>query len=199
MIANYPGASSQTITETVAAPIEAQVNSVENLIYYSSTCGNDGTYELNVNNAIKLAEHSLPSEVVQNGLIVVKRSPDILSVISVRSSRHSLLDISNWTDIHILDAIQRIEGVGQAVIFGEMKYSMRVWLDPEKMRSMGISPGEVRAAIASQNVQAATGAIGTEYSGNLMQFKVDAKGRLTEPAEYEKIVVRSFLRSSSSS
>ena len=205
VIAHYPGASSQTIAETVAAPIEAQINSVENLIYYSSTCGNDGTYELNVtfepgsdedmtlvnvNNAIKLAEHSLPSEVVQNGLIVVKRSPDILSVISVRSSRHSLLDISNWTDIHILDAIQRIEGVGQAVIFGEMKYSMRVWLDPEKMRSMGISPGEVRAAIASQNVQAATGAIGTEYSGNLMQFKVDAKGRLTEPAEYEKIVVR---------
>ena len=80
--------------------------------------------------------------------------------------------------------------MGQAVIFGEMKYSMRVWLDPEKMRSMGVSPGEVRSAIASQNVQAATGAIGTEYSGNLMQFKVDAKGRLTEPGEYEKIVVR---------
>ena len=205
VIAHYPGASSQTIAETVAAPIEAQINSVENLIYYQSTCSNDGTYELNVtfepgsdedmtlvnvNNAIKLAEHSLPSEVVQNGLIVVKRSPDILCVLSVRSSRHSLLDISNWTDIHMLDALQRIEGVGQAVIFGEMKYSMRVWLDPEKMRSMGISPGEVRGAIAAQNVQAATGAIGTEYSGNLMQFKVDAQGRLTEPHEYEKIIVR---------
>ncbi len=205
VIAHYPGASSQTIAETVAAPIEAQVNSVENLIYYRSTCNNDGTYELNVtfepgsdedmtlvnvNNAIKLAEHSLPSEVVQNGLIVVKRSPDILCVLAVRSSRHSLLDISNWTDIHILDAIQRIEGVGQAVIFGEMKYSIRVWLDPEKMRSMGISAGEVRSAIAAQNVQAATGSVGTEYAGNMMQFKVDAKGRLTEPAEYEKIVVR---------
>ena len=205
VIANYPGASSQTIAETVAAPIEAQINSVENLIYYQSTCGNDGSYELNVtfepgsnedmslvnvNNAIKLAEHSLPTEVVQNGLIVVKRSPDILCAISVRSSRHSLLEISNWTDIHVLDAIQRIEGVGQAVIFGEMKYSMRVWLDPEKMRSMGISPGEVRAAIAAQNVQAATGAIGTEYSGNVMQFKVDAQGRLTEPKQYEEIVVR---------
>lgn len=205
VIANYPGASSQTIAETVAAPIEAQINSVENLMYYQSKCGNDGTYELNVtfepgsdedmtlvnvNNAIKLAEHSLPTEVVQNGLIVVKRSPDILCVLSVRSSRHSLLDISNWTDIHILDAIQRIEGVGQAVIFGEMKYSMRVWLDPEKMRSMGISAEEVRAAIAAQNVQAATGAIGTEYSGEMMQFKIDAKGRLTEPKEYEQIVVR---------
>ena len=205
VIAHYPGASSQTIAETVAAPIEAQVNSVENLIYYQSTCNNDGTYELNVtfepgsdedmtlvnvNNAIKLAEHSLPTEVVQNGLIVVKRSPDILCVLSVRSSRHSLLDISNWTDIHILDALQRIEGVGQAVIFGEMKYSMRVWLDPEKMRAMGISPGEVRSAIAAQNVQAATGAIGTEYAGNLMQFKVDAQGRLTEPQQYEEIVVR---------
>ena len=205
-MATYYGASAQVVADTVAAPIENQINGVEDLIYYKSTSANDGSYELNVtfkpgadedmtlvnvNNAIKLAEHSLPSEVVNNGLIVVKRSPDILGVIALMSDRHSLLDLSNWAAIHIIDALQRIDGVGQAVNFAEMNYSIRCWLDPEKMRSLGISAGEVMAALNNQNVQAATGSIGTEYAGDMMQFKVDAKGRLTDPKEFEKIVIRS--------
>ncbi len=208
VIGAYPGASAQVIADTVAAPLESEINGVENMVYYSSTSDNSGNYSLNitfdsdadadmalvnVNNAVKRAERVLPTEVVNNGLVVVKRSPDIVAMLTFSSTNpdHDEVFISNYVDINIKDAVTRIDGVGQCLVFGEMKYSMRVWLDPHKMRAMNIGYSEVSGAIASQNVQAATGSVGTESSSQFMQFKVDTKGRLSTVEEFANIIVRS--------
>ena len=207
VMANYPGASAQVIADTVAAPIESEINGVEDMIYYSSTSDNAGHYTLtmtfksdadanmayvNVNNAIKRAEHSLPTEVVSTGLFVYKRSNDILGVYSISSDNpeHTPLFLSNYVSIHMRDAISRIHGVGYAVVFTDMTYSMRIWMDPNKMSALGVSYADIAAAVSSQNVQAATGAVGTEFSSNCMQFKIDTKGRLREPAEFENIIIK---------
>ncbi len=208
VMAGYPGASAQVIAETVAAPLESEINGVEDMVYYSSTSDNSGGYTLtltfksdsdadmalvNVNNAVKRAERLLPTEVVNNGLVVVKRSPDIIAMITFTSSNpeHTPVFLSNYVDINIKDAVTRIDGVGQAVIFGEMKYSMRVWLDPHRMRAMDIGYAEVVSSISNQNIQAATGSVGTEFSSEVMQFKIDTKGRLSTIQEFENIIVRS--------
>ena len=207
VIASYPGASAQVIADTVAAPIESEVNGVEDMVYYSSTSDNSGNYTLtltfksgadddmayvNVNNAIKRAEHSLPTEVVDNGVTVYKRSSDILAMVAITSSNpeHTPLYISNYASIHLKDAIARIDGVGQAIVFTDMTYSMRIWLDPYKMRALGITNNDISNAVASQNIQAATGSVGTEFASNYMQFKIDTKGRLQEPEEFENIIIK---------
>ncbi|MCC8190831.1 MAG: efflux RND transporter permease subunit, partial [Planctomycetes bacterium] len=204
----YPGAGSTVIADTVAAPIEAEVNSVEDMVYYSSTSNNEGQYELmltfksdvnedmalvNTNNAVKRAEHLLPPEVVNNGVVVTKSSSDMAAVVTFQSSNpeHSTLFLSNYVSINVSDAIARIDGVGQATIFGERKYSMRIWLDPHRMRAMDIGYDEVSAAIASQNMQAATGSVGKEFSDDAMQYKVETRGRLLTEEEFGAIVVRS--------
>lgn len=208
VMANYTGASAQVIAESVAAPLEAEVNGVEGLLYYSSNSNNSGGYQLtltfspetdpdialvNVNNAIKRAEPQLPSEVVMTGMRSYKRTADFLGIIGFTSDNpdHTQLFMSNYISINVKDALTRIDGVGQAVIFGEMAYSMRIWLDPVKMRYFDIGHEEVQAALRQQNIQAATGSIGTESSSNYMQFKVETKGRLREPAEFANIIVRS--------
>ena len=207
VMAAYPGASAQVIADTVAAPIESEINGVEDMIYYSSSSDNSGNYRLtmtfkadadpnmayvNVNNAVKRAERSLPSEVVDTGLRVYKRSDDILGVYAITSDNpeHTPLFLSNYVSIHMRDAISRIRGVGYAVVFTEMTYSMRIWMDPYKMRALNVSYADIRSAVANQNVQAATGAVGTEFSSNCMQFKIDTKGRLVQPSEFENIIVK---------
>lgn len=207
VMAAYPGASAQVITDTVAAPLEAEVNGIEDLVYYSSTSDNSGNYSLtltfkseadddmayvNVNNAVKRAEHSLPTEVVNNGLTVYKRSSDILGMVAVTSTNpeHTPLFISNYVAIHMRDPISRIDGVGQAIVFTDMTYSMRIWLNPNKMRALGITNADISEAVSSQNVQAATGSVGTEFASDYMQFKIDTKGRLQEPAEFENIIIK---------
>ena len=206
--ASYPGASAQVIADTVASPLESEVNGIEDMVYYSSQSDNLGNYTLtltfksgadedmalvNVNNAVKRAEHALPTDVVNNGLTVVKRSSDMLATYAFYSDNpeHTPLFLSNYVSIHIKDAISRIDGIGQAIIFGEQEYSIRIWLDPYKMRAYSISDDDVRNAVASQNIQAATGSVGTESSSRWMQFKVDAKGRLSTPEEFERIIVKS--------
>lgn len=208
VMAAYPGASAQVIADTVASPLESEVNGTEDMVYYSSQSDNLGNYTLtltfksgadedmalvNVNNAVKRAEHALPTDVVNNGITVVKRSSDMLATYAFYSENpeHTPLFLSNYVSIHIRDAIARIDGVGQAVIFGEQEYSIRIWLDPYKMRAYSVSDDDVRNAVASQNIQAATGSVGTESSSRWMQFKVDAKGRLSTPEEFEKIIVKS--------
>ena len=205
--ANYTGASARVVADSVAAPLEAEINSVEGLIYFSSTCNNSGGYSLtmtfspdinpdialvNVNNAVKRSERVLPTEVTMNGISVVKRTADFLASISFTSTNpeHTQLFLSNFMSNNVRDAVTRIEGVGQVSIMSEKRYSMRVWLDPLKMRALGISQAEVQAAIQSQNIQAATGAIGTEESNPAMQFKIDTKGRLKEVSEFSNIIVR---------
>ena len=208
VMATYPGASAQVIADTVASPLESEVNGTEDMVYYSSQSDNLGNYTLtltfksgadedmalvNVNNAVKRAEHALPTDVVNNGITVVKRSSDMLATFAFYSENpeHTPLYLSNYVSIHIKDAIARIDGVGQAVVFGEQEYSIRIWLDPYKMRAYSVSDDDVRNAVASQNIQAATGSVGTESSSRWMQFKVDAKGRLSTPEEFERIVVKS--------
>ncbi len=208
VMGSYPGASAQVIADTVAAPLESEVNGIENMVYYSSQSDNLGNYTLtltfksdaddnmalvNVNNAVKRAEHALPTEVVNNGLTVVKRSSDFLGLVAVYSDNpdHTPLYISNYTSIHMKDAISRIDGVGQAIIFGALDYSMRIWLDPFKMRALGVSYDDVKSAVGNQNVQAATGSVGTEFSSNYMQFKIDTQGRLKTPEEFGDIVLKS--------
>ena len=208
VMATYPGASAQVIADTVASPLESEVNGTEDMVYYSSQSDNLGNYILtltfksgadedmalvNVNNAVKRAEHALPTDVVNNGLTVVKRSSDMLATYAFYSDNpeHTPLFLSNYVSIHIKDAIARIDGIGQAIIFGEQEYSIRIWLDPYKMRAYSISDDDVRNAVASQNIQAATGSVGTESSSRWMQFKVDTKGRLSTPEEFERIIVKS--------
>ena len=208
VMATYPGASAQVIADTVASPLESEVNGTEDMVYYSSQSDNLGNYTLtltfksgadedmalvNVNNAVKRAEHALPTDVVNNGLTVVKRSSDMLATYAFYSDNpeHTPLFLSNYVSIHIKDAIARIDGIGQAIIFGEQEYSIRIWLDPYKMRAYSISDDDVRNAVASQNIQAATGSVGTESSSRWMQFKVDTRGRLSTPEEFERIIVKS--------
>ncbi len=208
VMAAYPGASAQVIADTVASPLESEVNGIEDMVYYSSQSDNQGNYTLtltfksgadedmalvNVNNAVKRAEHALPTDVVNNGITVVKRSSDMLATIAIYSENpeHTPLLLSNYVSIHLKDAIARIDGVGQAVVFGEQEYSIRIWLDPYKMKAYSISDNDIRNAVASQNIQAATGSVGTESSSRWMQFKVDAKGRLSTPEEFGRIVIKS--------
>jgi hydrophobe/amphiphile efflux-1 (HAE1) family protein len=208
VFASYPGASAQVIADTVASPLEAEINGIEDMIYYSSESSNQGSYTLNltfksgadgdmalvnVNNAVKRAEHLLPSEVTKNGIIVVKRSSDLLGLVVLFSDNpdHSALYVNNYASIHLKDALARIDGVGQAIVFGEQTYSTRIWLDPYKMRAYNVSESDIMTAVSSQNVQAASGAIGTESSGKMLQFKVEAQGRLANPEEFGNIIVRS--------
>jgi multidrug efflux pump subunit AcrB len=207
----YPGASAEVIASTVAAPIEEQVNSVEGISYYSSKSDNLGNYNLtlifepgtdpdmalvNVNNAIKRAERLLPNEVTMNGVMAYKRTADFLGIVAFTGDREknpelTNLFLSNYVSNNVKDTVARIDGVGQAIIFGELKYSMRVWLDPLKMRALNVSPDEVQTAIRGQNIQAATGSLGTEGASNAMQFKLNAQGRLKEVSEFENIIIRS--------
>lgn len=143
VMASYPGASAEVIADTVASPLESEVNGIEDMIYYSSQSDNLGNYTLtlmfksgsdedmalvNVNNAVKRAEHALPTDVVNNGVTVVKRSSDMLATIAVYSDNpeHTPLYINNYVSIHLKDALARIDGIGQAVVFGEQNYSIRI-------------------------------------------------------------------------
>lgn len=204
--ATYSGASSTDIADTVAAPIESQMNGLEGLLYYESQSNNAGTYSLtvyfkygvdpdisqvNVQNAVSRAEPVLPQEVLQRGITVQKESSDMLSVFSFESDTMSLRDLCSYIKINVLDEIARVDGISDAEMFACQYYSMRIWLDPAKMSAMGVSPKEVSAAILGQNVQAAAGSVGVEASNDLMQYKINVKGRLKTEEEFGDIIVRS--------
>ena len=205
--ARYPGAAAEDLIEAVAIPIEEEINTVEDILYYQSKSDNAGNYTqtvtfrpgananmalVNANNAVKRAEAKLPREVTAAGLSVVKRQTDMLCSVVLHSSNpaHSLVDVSTFAETHVKDDLARIPGVGFVNIQGERKRAMRCWLDPDRMRSLGITPGEVRAAISSQNIQAAIGAVGTELAAREMQFTLRSDGRLKTVRDFENIVVR---------
>jgi hydrophobe/amphiphile efflux-1 (HAE1) family protein len=208
VVANYPGASAQVVADTVAAVVESEINGVENMLYFSSNSDNSGGYQLtvtfkpgtntdiaqvNVQNAVQRSEPSLPGDVRQLGIQVMKRSSDMLGVFVFSSTdkNTSKLFMSNYVSINVKDAVARIAGVSDVTIFGELNYSMRIWLDPLRMSAMNITPEEVRAAVESQNTQAVTGSVGTEGSNEFIQYKLNTQGRLQTPEEFGRIIIRS--------
>lgn len=207
--ATYPGASAETLARTVAAPIEEQLNGVENLAYFTSSASANGsvaitatfdvgtdvdTAAVNVNNRVKAAEARLPEEVRRNGVIVQKRSNDILKVIALDSEagKYNTLFLSNYASLNIVDELKRVPGVGDVTIFGAQDYSMRVWLKPDRMAQLGVTTAEIASAIRAQNAQNAAGKIGQEPAPDdqMLVYTVTAKGRLLTEEEFGNIVIR---------
>jgi hydrophobe/amphiphile efflux-1 (HAE1) family protein len=206
---SYSGASAETVARTVAAPIEEQLSGVERLSYFSSTSSSNGnmnitvTFEpgtnvdqavFNVNNRVQIALPRLPEEVRRNGVLVQKRSFDILLVVSLISpgNRRDTLFLSNYASINLADELKRLPGVADVTQFGARDYSMRVWLNPQRMARLGVTTADVTAALRAQNAQYAAGRIGTEPAppGQNIAYTVTASGRLAEPEEFGEIVVR---------
>lgn len=206
---NYPGASAQVVAQTIAAPIEQQVNGVEDMLYMSSQSTSDGSYSLTVTfkpgvdlnlaqvlvqNRVNLAIPSLPEVVRQTGVTTKKRSPDILLTVSLSSPdrRYDQLFLSNFAVLRLVDELARLPGISEVRVFGQRDYSMRVWLDPAKLAVRNLTVSDVVAAIREQNVQVALGQIGQPpaINGQLRQIPLSIKGRLQEPEEFADIVVR---------
>lgn len=207
--ATFPGADAATVEQSVAAPIEQQVNGVPNMIYMSSKASNDGVYTLtvsfeigtdqdiaavNVQNQVAIAQRSLPQEVVRQGVTVAKRQPQPLLFISLRAvdPRYDYLWLSNYATLQIYDALARIPGVGTVTVFGARDYGMRIWMDPQKMARFGVTTQDISRVLNEQNVVAPAGTVGAEPAppGQQLQYPVTVKGRLASVEEYENIVLR---------
>ncbi|MBN2218135.1 MAG: efflux RND transporter permease subunit, partial [Pirellulales bacterium] len=207
--ASYPGASAQVVADSVAAPIEQQVNGVEHMLYMSSQCTNDGAYcltvtfelgtDLNmaqvlVQNRVALAMPQLPREVQIQGVNTKKKSPSILLCVNLFSpdGRYDDVYLSNYATIQIKDELARIDGVGDVAYLGERDYSMRVWLDPQKMATRNLATTDVLQAIQDQNVQVAAGQIGQPPvpPGQAFQYTMSTLGRLTAPEQFADIILK---------
>jgi hydrophobe/amphiphile efflux-1 (HAE1) family protein len=208
--ASYPGATAETLAQTVAAPIEESVNGVEHMIYMSSSSTGDGNLTITVTfdqgtnvdqaqvlvqNRVATAEPRLPEEVRQIGVTVRKNSPDLLLVATLISPDGSLPQqyLSNYATLQLLDRLSRVSGVGSARLFGGRDYNMRIWIDPDRASSMDLTVDEVVAAIRAQNAQVAAGAVGQppfNRGGTAFQLGIQAKGRLQTPEEFRDIIVK---------
>jgi multidrug efflux pump subunit AcrB len=205
----YPGASAQDVADAVAAPIEQQVNGVEGMMYMSSQCANDGSYNLTVTfkqgvdlnmaqvlvqNRVNLAVPLLPEVIRQTGVTTRKRSPDILMGLALNSPNHRYdqLYLSNFALMQIKDELARVQGVGDVFLFGQRDYSMRVWVDPAKLASRRLTAGDVVRAIREQNSQVAAGHIGQQPARHDQEFEItlNTMGRLTEVEQFENIVIK---------
>ena len=206
--ATYPGASAETLAKTVAAPIEEQLNGVENMLYFNSTSSSVGTLTItitfeigtngdqaaiNVNNRVQLALPRLPDEVRRTGVIVQKRSNDILMFVALRSPDKSrdTLYMTSYAVLNIVDELKRLPGVGDITVLGS-DYAMRVWLKPDRMAQLGVTTTDIANAIRGQNAQYAAGKIGQDPApqGQSLVYTVTARGRLIEPAEFGNIILR---------
>lgn len=205
---NYPGASAKVVAQTIASPIEQQVNGVEDMLYMSSQSTNDGSYTLTVTfkpgvdlnlaqvlvqNRVSLALPQLPDVVRQTGVTIKKRSPDILLTVSLNSpdGRYDQLYLSNYAVLQIKDELARLPGIAEVLVFGQRDYSMRIWVDPEKLAARGLTVSDVVNAVREQNLQPAIGQIGQEPvpHGQMVQVPLAIRGRLVEPEEFANMVV----------
>ncbi len=213
----YPGANARIVADTVAAPIEQQVNGVEDMMYMSSTCGNDGSYRLTVTfksgvdlniaqvlvqNRVSLAEPVLPDLVKRRGVAVKKKSPSQLMIINLRGSggppsteqarQKLLLEMSNYATIQLRDELARLEGVGDITYLGQRDYSMRLWLDPEKLAVKKIAAADVLRAVEQQNAQVAAGQVGQPPAprGQAFQYTINTTGRLTDVRQFSNIILK---------
>jgi multidrug efflux pump len=208
--AAYPGANSKVVVDTVASPIEQQVNGVEGMMYMSSQSTNDGTYTLTVTfrpgtdlnlaqvlvqNRVALAQPILPELVRRRGVTVKKKSPAVLMIVNLFSpdGSHNNLDLSNYATIQLRDELSRLNGVGDISFLGQRDYSMRVWLDPERMAQRNLSATDVARAIEQQNVQVAAGQIGQPPApnGQVFQYTMSTLGRLAEDEQFGDMIIRS--------
>ena len=207
---SYPGASAETIAATVLAPLEVNINGVENMLYMTSTAAsgsgsgsinvyfslgtNPDMALVNVNNKVNLAQTLLPEEVRRQGVTVVKRSPAMLQAFAYYSpdGRYDEVYIHNWMQINVVDELKRVPGVGDCSVFGSMSYSMRIWLQPDKLAKYGLTVGEVARAIQDQNSQYAPGRLGDMPSPSSTQltWQIDTEGRLVTPEQFGEIIVR---------
>ncbi len=216
--ASYAGASAEVVEATVAQPIEARVIGVDNMLYMKSTSGNDGSYALNitfavgtdpdlntvkVQNRVGLAEAQLPSEVRAQGISVTKKSSALLQVIALTSpeGRYDQLFLSNYATINVIDSLKQVPGVGDVSLFSPSDYSMKVWLNTDRLTNFGLVPGDIANALKAQNIQAAVGRIGAQPALPDQQFQlnIQSKGRLANVEEFGAVVVRanpdgSFVR-----
>ena len=208
--ASYPGASPEVIAQTVAAPLEQQINGVDRMLYMRSTSAGDGSImisvvfavgtnpdqaTINVNNRVQSGLTSLPEEVRRQGVNVTKKSSNFLQVLTMdsRDGRYDTIFVSNYALVNVLDELRRLPGVGDAVIFGSQDYSMRIWLRPDKLAQLKLTPGDIAASIREQNAQYAAGRIGQEPNASPveMNFMVTTQGRLVTVEEFENIILRS--------
>jgi multidrug efflux pump len=206
---NYPGANAQTVAETIAAPIEQQVNGVEGMLYMTSQSTSDGSYTLTVTfkpgidlneaqvllqNRVNLAMPQLPDVVRATGITTRKRSSEILMTANLYSpdNTYDQLYLSNYALVHIREELQRLPGISEVLLFGQRDYSMRVWLNPELMEARGLTPADVVAALREQNAQVAAGQVGQPPSprDQALQITIDTLGRLQTPEQFEAIVVK---------
>src|SRR3954469_21872429 len=205
----YPGADAQVLSDTVASPVEQEVNGVESMLYMSSTCSSDGSYKLTVTfevgtdldkaqvlvqNRLAVALPRLPQEVQRQGITAKKQSTNIILAASLISpdNRYSDLYLSNFASLRIKDELSRIYGVGEVQVIGSGTYGMRIWIDPEKLKARNLSTEDVLASIREQNVQVAAGQVG-QYpspSGQGFQYNVTTLGRLSDPEEFAAIIVK---------
>lgn len=206
--ANYPGANPKVIGETVATPLEQEINGVENMLYMSSQATSDGRMTLTVTfaigtnpddaatlvqNRVNRAVPRLPQDVQRLGVVTEKSSPDLTMVVHLTSpdNRYDMLYLSNYAEQNVKDQLARIPGVGQVRLFGAGEYSMRVWLQPDKVAALGLNPQDIVAAIQAQNQQAAAGSLGAQPTGTSeFQLLINVRGRLVDEGEFENIIIK---------
>lgn len=206
VMATYPGANAETIARSVAPPLENAINGVENMDYITSVSSNDGTLSItvifklgtdpdqaaiNVQNRVAQVTNQLPVEVIQAGITTLKRQNSMIAMVTLTSEDGSMDDLflENYAKINILPEIKRITGVGDAMAYGNKDYSMRIWLDPNKLNAYNLTPTDIAGAIQTQNLEAAPGRFG-ERTDEAMEYVMRYKGKFTEPEQYENIVIR---------
>jgi len=209
--ADYPGASAEVAAEAVARPIEVTLPGIDNLLYFESTSSNDGhvsiklTFEIGTDpdiaqvqtqNRQKVAEPQLPPEVVRQGISVKKLSPDLVAVIALKSTdpRHDAVFLSNYAILRLVDNLKRVKGVGDAMVFGQQNYSMRIILNPLQMAKLGLIPSDIASVVRDQNRDYPSGTIGREPApkGTELTIPIITKGRLTDVKDFEELIVRAM-------